>query len=63
VQENRCERNGIGIRAEGGVRARIEGNEYRENRSGDLVRERRSLFGALRELVGRLRPGHDELLE
>ena len=63
VRENRCERNGIGIHVEGGVRTQIDGNECRENRSGDLVRERRSMFGALRELVDRLRPAHDPLLD
>ena len=63
MRENRCERNGIGIHAEGGVRAQIGENDLRENRTGDLVRERRSVVGSLRELVGRLRPGQDPLLE
>lgn len=63
ARENRCERNGIGIHAEAGVRAQIDGNECRDNRTGDLVRERRSVFGSLRDLVDRLRPGHDPLLE
>lgn len=63
ARENRCERNGVGIHAEGGVRTQIDQNECRGNRSGDLVRERRSLFSALRDLVGRLRPGHDPLLD
>ena len=63
VRENRCERNGIGIRAEAGVRAQIDGNDCRDNRSGDLVRERRSVLSSLRDLVGRLRPAHDPLLE
>ncbi|HZO24592.1 MAG TPA: right-handed parallel beta-helix repeat-containing protein [Chloroflexota bacterium] len=63
VQENACERNGIGIRAEGGVRALIDRNECRDNRSGDLVRERRSVLGSLRDLVRRLRPGQDPLLD
>jgi parallel beta-helix repeat protein len=63
VRENRCERNGIGIHVEAGVRAQIDRNECRDNRSGDLVTERRSVLGSLRDLVGRLRPGHDPLLD
>ena len=63
ARENRCERNGIGIRAEGGVHAQIDRNDCRENRSSDLVRERRSVLGSLRDLVRRLRPGQDPLLD
>jgi hypothetical protein len=63
VRENRCERNGFGIHAEGSVRAQIDRNEYRDNRSGDLVRARRSILGSLRDLFGRIRPGHEPLLE